>query len=154
MGVGNGKGGRTPGGRARTSCIAVVATRRRLAGGSGVTARRAEWLALDDRFSEASFIRVWLLASATYGVGDVVTTIALVWFSAGHGEANPAVALAIATFGGGGYLAMKLFGFFACLGISLGVGLPDEDSLFFYGPPLVLAVVGAAITGYNLWLLS
>lgn len=119
-----------------------------------MTARRPDWYTFEDgAFSEASFVHVWLVASATYGVGDVVTTIALVWFSPVHTEANPVIVLAIAAFGGGGYLAVKLLVFFACLGISLWAGVADGDPLFFYGPPLGLAVVGAVITGYNLWLL-
>lgn len=105
-------------------------------------------------FSEVSFVRVWMLALVTYGVGDVVTTIALVWFVPGLGEANPLVVFAVATFGGGGYLALKLLAFFASLGISLWAGFQEADPVFFFGPPLLLAAVGAVLTGYNLWLLA
>jgi hypothetical protein len=119
-----------------------------------VTASNADWYTFEgSAFSEASFVRAWLVASATYGVGDVVTTIALVWFLPAYTEANPLIVLAIETFGGGGYLAVKLLVFFGCLGISFWAGFADEDRLFFYGPPALLAVVGAVSTGYNLWLL-
>lgn len=119
-----------------------------------MTSDAGDWYTFEGRaFTEESFVRVWLVALATYGVGDVVTTIALVWFSPAHAEANPAVELAIATFGGGGYLALKLLAFFACLGISLREGFLEADRLFFYGPPLLLAALGAASTGYNLLIL-
>lgn len=111
---------------------------------------RARWLTLDGaRFDPESFSRVWLLALATYGVGDIVTTIGLVWFSPHHVESNPIIAEAIALFGGGGFLALKLLVFYVCIGISL-TALADEDRLVFYGPPLTLTVLGLAVTAHNI----
>jgi len=104
-------------------------------------------------FSRESFATVWLLALATYGVGDVVTTIAMVYFVPATTEANPVVRTAITTFGGGGFLALKLLVFYACIGVSLRAGLLDRDKLLFYGPPLVLAAVGAVTTAFNLALM-
>ncbi|MFB6143460.1 MAG: hypothetical protein ABEJ30_08990 [Halorientalis sp.] len=110
----------------------------------------AHWLTFDGvSFNPESFSRVWLLALATYGVGDVVTTIGLVWFSPVHVEANPVIAAAIALFGGGGFLALKLLAFYVCLGISL-TALGDEDPFVFYVPPLTLAAIGLFTTLYNL----
>lgn len=114
----------------------------------------ASWTSLETAsFSEDAFARVWLLALAGYGVGDVVTTIALVWFSPLHVEANPIIAAAIAAFGGGGFLALKLLVIYACLGISLWGALVDDDPVLFYAPPLVLGVMGAFATVHNLGLL-
>jgi len=114
----------------------------------------ADWYTFEGAtFTEASFVRVWLVALATYGVGDVVTTIALVWFSPAHVEANPVVAAAIAAFGGGGFLALKLLVFYACVGISLWGGVLDGDRLLFYLPPAALALAGGAATAVNLGLL-
>jgi hypothetical protein len=114
----------------------------------------ASWTSLEGAsFSEDAFARVWLLALAGYGVGDVVTTIALVWFSPFHVEANPIIAAAIAAFGGGGFLALKLVVIYACLGISLWGGLLDDDPVLFYAPPLVLGAMGAFATVHNLGLL-
>lgn len=101
-------------------------------------------------FSPGSFRAAWLLALASYGVGDVVTTIALVYFVPLATEANPAVRFAIESFGGGGFLALKLLVFYLCIGISLWGGLLDSDRLLFYGPPVVLAVFGAITTLFNL----
>jgi hypothetical protein len=114
----------------------------------------AAWATLEDvSFSEASFARVWLLALAAYGVGDIVTTIALVWFSPFHVEANPIIAAAIDAFGGGGFLALKLLVFYACLGISVWGAVSDDDPVLFYGPPLVLGILGLFATLHNLNLL-
>lgn len=104
-------------------------------------------------FSRDVFTDVWLLALATYGVGDVVTTIALVWFSPLHVEANPLISASIAAFGGGGFLALKLLAFYACLGIAVWGGVLHDDPLLFYVPPVVLTIVGAVATAINLHLL-
>lgn len=115
---------------------------------------RANWLTLDDSpFDEVSFSRVWLLALATYGVGDVVTTIALVYFSDLHTEANPVIRQAIMAFGGGGFLGLKLLVIYVAIGVSLWAGVGDDDRLMFYAPPLLLALIGVYTTVHNLGLL-
>jgi len=115
---------------------------------------QANWLTLEGAsFDEVSFSRVWLVALATYGVGDVVTTIALVYFSDLHTEANPVIRQAIMAFGGGGFLGLKLLVIYTCIGVSLWAGVGDDDRLMFYAPPLLLALVGAYTTAHNLGLL-
>jgi hypothetical protein len=114
-------------------------------------AAEANWLTLEHSpFDVDSLWTVWLVALATYGVGDVVTTIAIVWFLPLYTEANPLIQFAVEIFGGGGFLALKLLVFYAVLGISLWAGVPERDRLMFYGPPLVLAAVGVFVTGHNL----
>ncbi len=113
-----------------------------------------DWLTFEgSRFSSTGFSRAWLLALGTYGVGDVVTTIALVYFTRSFTEANPAIRFAIETFGGGGFLGLKLLVIYCCLGISLWGGVLDDDPWLFYGPPAVLTLFGLAVTGTNLTLL-
>ena len=112
------------------------------------------WLTFEGlSFTSESFSRAWLLALAAYGVGDVVTTIALVYFSPFHVEANPIIAAAIAAFGGGGFLAVKLLVFYACIGVSVWAGALEDDPLLFYGPPALLAVLGFLTTAFNVALL-
>ncbi|WP_251342763.1 hypothetical protein [Haloplanus halophilus] len=103
-------------------------------------------------YDDAEFSRLWLVATATYGVGDVVTTVALVRFSASVSEANALLRTAIEAFGLWGLVGLKLAAFFTCLAISLS-GARDADDLLYYGPPAVLALVGAFTTAYNVRLL-
>lgn len=113
-----------------------------------------DWYTLErSPFDVDSLFLVWLVAVATYGVGDVVTTIAIVWFLPLYTEANPVIQFAVEIFGGGGFLALKLLVFYAVLGISLWAGVPERDRLMFYGPPLVLAIVGLVVTAHNLSLM-
>jgi len=104
-------------------------------------------------FEGGSTAAVWLLALATYGVGDVVTTVAIVYFVPLATEANPVVRAAIDAFGAGGLLALKALVFYCCILISHNVGLRTRDRLLYYGPPVVLAGTGAAVTAFNLSLI-
>ena len=103
-------------------------------------------------FDPVEFSWLWLLSAATYGVGDVVTTIALVRHSEAVAEGNVLLRSAIEAFGFSGLVGVKLIAFFVCLAVSLH-GARDADSALYYGPPAMLAVVGAFITVYNLRLL-
>jgi hypothetical protein len=110
-------------------------------------------LSLDETPYDADeFSRLWIVATTTYGVGDVVTTIALVRYSAAVSEANALLRTAIDAFGLWGLVGLKLLAFFVCLAISLA-GAGDDDPLLYYGPPAMLALVGAFTTVYNLRLL-
>jgi hypothetical protein len=103
-------------------------------------------------FDPAEFSWLWVLSTVTYGVGDVVTTVALVRHSATVREGNALLRAAIEAFGLSGLIGLKLFALFACLAISL-YGARDADAALYYGPPATLAVVGAFTTVYNLRLL-
>jgi hypothetical protein len=103
-------------------------------------------------FDPAEFSWLWLLSAATYGVGDIVTTIALVRYSATVAEGNALLRMAIEAFGLSGLIGLKLLAFFVCLAISLR-GARDADSALYYGPPAILALVGAFTTAFNLRLL-
>ena len=103
-------------------------------------------------FEHREFTHLWLLAAATYGVGDVVTTTALVNHSRRVSEANPVLSLAIETFGGAGLVGLKLLAFGLCLAVSLDAARAG-DRLWYYLPPAALACVGAFVTAFNLRLL-
>ena len=115
---------------------------------------RSDWFTFDGvSFSSKSFVVVWVLALAAYGVGDVVTTIALVWFDPLYVEGNPVISVAIDAFGGGGFLAIKLLVFYTTLAVSLWGGGTDENPVVFYAPPLILVGLGVLTTAFNLRLL-
>jgi len=103
-------------------------------------------------FDPTEFSRLWVVSTATYGVGDIVTTIALVGFSDSVNEGNALLRAVIEGFGLWGLVGLKLVAFFACLTVSL-YGARDADAALYYGPPAMLAVVGAFTTAYNLRLL-
>ncbi len=112
-----------------------------------------DWLHLDGTpFDEVEFRRLWLAAAVTYGVGDVITTIALVRFSAALAEGNSVLRTAFERFGLTGLVGLKLGVFLACLAVSLDAARRN-DSTLYYLPPALLTVVGAFTTAYNLRLL-
>jgi hypothetical protein len=116
--------------------------------------RSVDWTTFEGgSFDREAFSRVWLLALGAYGVGDLVTSIALIWFSPLYVEANPVISEAIALFGGGGFLAIKLLVFYACIGISVWGGVLDDDPLLFYGPPIALTLFGLVMTVHNMALM-
>lgn len=113
------------------------------------------WLSLDGTGADAErFTRLWLLATATYGVGDVVTTVALVQYAPRVSEGNPLVAVSIERFGLGGLVGLKWLAFFGALAVSLAALHHWRDRTLSYYPPLTLAVVGLLVTVLNIGLLS
>jgi hypothetical protein len=119
-----------------------------------VEATEGDWLTLEGLpFDTGWFWGAWILAILAYGVGDVMTTVALVWSTPAYVEANPIIVWAIDAFGGGGFLGVKLLSFYAALGLSIWGGVGDEDHVLFYGPPVALALFGVVTTALNLNLL-
>ncbi|MEZ3144275.1 hypothetical protein [Halobaculum sp. MBLA0143] len=112
----------------------------------------ARWLSLEETaFDPEEFTRLWFLATLTYGVGDVVTTIALFrapWVREGNGL----LLAAMEAFGQAGLVGAKLLVFGLCLAISLRAARAN-DRFGYYFPPAVLAVAGAFTTAFNLRLL-
>jgi hypothetical protein len=109
--------------------------------------RAREWYRWRRRESTELFV-LWGVAAATYGVGDVLTTIVLVYAVPGLGEANPFVHWGLDTFGIPGLVALKL----AVFGIGIYVsrlGITHRDRLMYYSPPVVMTCVGLAATVVN-----
>jgi hypothetical protein len=118
----------------------------------GVYAR--EWFSLDGTpVTEQRFYWAWIAATTGYGVGDVVTTIAIVTFASGVTEGNPIVASGMSALGLAGLVAIKIAVLVGCLGISQYSARLGEPILP-YVLPSILAVVGASLTGYNVWLMG
>lgn len=99
------------------------------------------------------FYWLWIVATATYGVGDVVTTIALLYFDSSVGEANALVRAAVETFGLGGLVGLKIGVILLCLGVQVSAIGDTDDPVVVYAPPAVLAVFGGFTTAFNLRLL-
>lgn len=70
-------------------------------------------------YDEQVFRWLWLIPLATYGVGDIVTTITPLRFTDAVNELNGLITVVVESFGLPGFVALKLFVFLACLGISL-----------------------------------
>ena len=113
-----------------------------------------EWLAIEpDVGGDQEFYWLWILATTAYGVGDIVTTVALVFYEPAVREGNPLVTIALQTFGLSGLVALKLAVFFACLGLSVYAMHAWKDRFLYVFPPLLLAVVGTVLTFLNVSLL-
>lgn len=111
------------------------------------------WLSLEGTaVSEREFTRLWTIAAATYGVGDIVTTIALRQFSPTVSEANIVVRMVTELFGQSGFVGLKLGVFLACILLSVHAA-KNEDRFLYYLPPVVLSAVGAFTTALNIRLM-
>lgn len=104
-------------------------------------------------FDPAEFYWLWIVVATTYGVGDILTTLAITGARPGVTEANAIVAAAIAQFGPAGLVGIKLGIILTGVAASLyGVAVLG-DRMVYYAPPAVLALTGAFATVYNLVLL-
>ena len=102
--------------------------------------------------SPTKFYWWWTAAIATYGVGDIVTTIAMVSLVPELAEGNPVLRWAIARYGLGGLAGVKL-GAFVCMIWLSWLGSKENDRLLYYFPPALLTVVGLFLTVHNTRLL-
>jgi hypothetical protein len=100
------------------------------------------------------FVGLWALAALTYGAGDILTTLAIVYTSPYVSEANVIVSSVVGSFGQGGLIAVKGVVFASCLGISIQPFRTAPDEFLFVAPPAILSFVGVFITTYNLVLLG
>lgn len=98
------------------------------------------------------FYSLWIAATTTYGVGDIVSTIAFLEYVPAVDEANPIVAGALDAFGLAGLVGLKIAVYLVMLWISVH-GAREGDGLLYYFPPVLLTAVGLVLTGSNVWLL-
>lgn len=111
------------------------------------------WLSLDETVvSEREFTQLWTIAAATYGVGDIVTTVALIQFSSTVSEANFVVRTVTEAFGQSGFVALKFGVFLVCILLSVDAA-NNGDRLLYYLPPVVLSFIGAFTTALNIRLM-
>lgn len=102
-------------------------------------------------FKERAFSRLWLIPLATYGVGDIITTITLLWFTDKVNEFNAVILFVVDAFGLPGFVALKLLAFGVGIGVSV-LGAHWDDWVLYYFPPAVLSVIGTFVTAINLQL--
>jgi len=98
------------------------------------------------------FYTLWIAATTTYGVGDIVSTIAFLQYVPEVDEANPVVAAAIDAFGLAGLVGLKIAVYLVMLWISVH-GAREGDGLLYYFPPVLLTLVGLFLTTTNVWLM-
>lgn len=98
------------------------------------------------------FYWLWIAATATYGVGDIVSTIAFLEYVPTIDEANPVIVLVLGEFGLAGLVGLKIAVYLVMLWISVQ-GTREGDTLLYYFPPVLLTVVGTYLTASNLRLL-
>jgi hypothetical protein len=103
------------------------------------------------RYDGEQFVHLWMVPLATYGVGDIVTTITILWFSEKAQEANVLILAAVDAFGLAGFVGLKLLAFGIGIAVSV-VGARSDDPVVYYLPPVVLSVVGTFVTAVNLQL--
>lgn len=95
---------------------------------------------------------LWGLALLTYGIGDIATTIWLVYGDPTLGEANPLIRWTIETLGIAGFLGLKLAAF--VVGVGIGWTAVRRGSVvFYYAPPLGMIAFGLYATAVNLVLI-
>ena len=104
--------------------------------------------------ADLDFTWLWIFATLGYGVGDMITTLALIGYNPLVREGNAIVRWLFDMWGIPGFVAGKLLVFGACFAISLYALEVWEDRWLYYFPPLLLTVVGGFTTGYNIVLLS
>ncbi len=110
------------------------------------------WVSLEGTHFEGDedrFRLVWLIAVATYGVGDIVTTTAVMFFDPGIQEANPLIREAAKSLGSLGVVPLKLAVFFAFIWVSVYFAR-NGDEWLSYAPPAVLTLTGSLVTVHNL----
>lgn len=115
-----------------------------------------QWATLDGTAFEGQtdqFYWLWIIATTTYGVGDVVTTVAVLYFAESVGEANALVRAAVGEFGLAGLVGLKLGVFCLCLGLQVVAIRDTDDWVVVYASPAALAAFGGFTTAFNLRLL-
>lgn len=101
---------------------------------------------------EQGFYWLWIGATSAYGVGDIVTTLTILYFDVGVRESNLLLQRAFDSFGQSGIIALKFAVFLTCLVISLYAAEQLEWQLY-YAPPAILIAVGTFVTAHNLRLM-
>lgn len=115
-----------------------------------------QFLGLEDpavAIEYCNFVFLWMMATITFGVGDLMTTFAIM---AGYPhiiESNPIMAASVELLGYSGVVGLKLTVFMLALGVSVYSIRVWGDELLYYFPPMAISVAGAFTTAFNVRLM-
>lgn len=98
------------------------------------------------------FYFMWVCAIVTYGAGDFVTTVILVYRYSGYQESNPIVRWILEMYGIPGFLGLKALAFGIGIGVSLHA-IGKRNTQLYYFPPVAMVLMGVVATGIHLELI-
>lgn len=102
---------------------------------------------------EQEFYWLWIFATITYGIGDILTTLTILTVDLGIDESNLLIRHVFTHLGGAGIVGLKLIVFFIGLAISVAAAELWHDRNLYYAPPIMLTLLGGIATVNNLYLL-
>lgn len=100
-----------------------------------------------------TFYALWAFAIATYGIGDLVSTLVALLFVPGLFEGNPIILAVLQRYGIPGFVGIKIVVFAGALWMGIR-GARDGDWVEYYVPPVVVGIVGTALTVWNTLLIT
>lgn len=103
--------------------------------------------------NEEEFYLLWLMAAVTYGIGDIVTTVAIIELENSVRETNPLLLYLTSNIGYAGLVGLKIAAFLVCIAVTI-FALRKNWPLFYYIPPIALTAIGLGLTVFNLSLLT
>lgn len=122
-------------------------------GGAGIARLRDSITAAEHGLIERTeFTALWLIAVATYGVGDILTTLSLFYYSPTVSEGNALIAAVMHAHGPLGLVVLKLLAFGGCLFVAL-YAASERERLLYYATPTIVAIAGAFATAWNIRLM-
>ncbi len=135
--------------------IALLSSRcKRFAGGGGASIKSSiQKTANTYRTGGITFYGLWAFAIATYGIGDFVSTLVALLFVPGLFEGNPIVLAVLQRYGIAGFVGIKVVVFAGALWMGIR-GARDSDWFGYYAPPIVVGIVGTALTVWNTLLIT
>ena len=134
--------------------IALLSSRcKRFARGGASIESSTQKTASTYRTGGITFYALWAFAIATYGIGDFASTLVALLFVPGLFEGNPIVLAVLQRYGIAGFIGIKVVVFAGALWMGMR-GAQDGDWFGYYAPPIVVGIVGTALTVWNTLLIT
>ena len=103
--------------------------------------------------NECNFVFLWAIATLSFGVGDLLTTFAIISGFPHVIEANPVMTRTVEMVGYWGIVWLKLGAFAGALSISVYASRVWGDRFLHLFPPIAVTAVGAFATAFNVTLI-